>query len=125
MIFIVLSWKLEYQFKDYPHRTFIVPYFIDIYYPLILTSIILSSYKTYKGRKNDLPGNLDILRPFIFKSYSQKIKICFFNPQTYCGTIFGIVHLDIRENYHMSLNYPLNPSEMGESKLDKKIEGHM
>ena len=44
------------------------------------------------------------------------MKVCFVNPQTYCKTIFGIAHLDFREN-------PRTPSEMGESKLDTKWWG--
>ena len=27
----------------------------------------------------------------------KKINVCFFNPQTYCRTIFGIVYLDFHE----------------------------
>ena len=38
-----------------------------------------------------------LLRPFIFLVLLSKNKVCFFNPQTYCRTIFGIEHLDLRE----------------------------
>ena len=38
-----------------------------------------------------------LFRPFIFQALLSNNQSLFFNPQTYCRRIFGIVHLDFRE----------------------------
>ena len=42
-------------------------------------------------------------------SYSQMIKVRIFNPQTYCRTIFDIVHIDFREKLSHGSQQPTHP----------------
>ena len=63
------------------------------------------------------------IRPFIFfKSYSQKIKVCFLIPKPIVERFLASYILIFVKNYHMGLNNPRTPTKMGESKLDKNVE---
>ena len=61
----------------------------------------------------------------IFMSYSLKIKVCFLIPKPIVERFLASYILIFVKNYHMGLNDLRTPSEMGESKLDKKCWGYM
>ena len=60
-----------------------------------------------------------LLRLFIFKSYSQKIKVCFLNPTPIVERFLALYILIFVKNYHMGLNNPRTPPRWGSQNWTK------
>ena len=64
-----------------------------------------------------------VIKAIIFKYYSKKNRSLFLVPEPIVERFLASYILSFVKNYHMGLNNPRAPSEMGESKLDKNWWG--